>query len=297
MPDLPQVPDQEPPPAMWELIITGCGTSHGNPAFGLPGDWSTDPRDARRRSGAVLRGPDGQVVLIDVGPDLLHQLRDPLANWDGRSYPVDCITRCDGVLLTHDHADHSHGLNDLRHLNRLMRRAKDPVTSIAIHGHPGHLEELQRMFPYCFGDGSAGPYTLASPALICRELVDGTATTIVGLEVIPFAMSHGLAGRTTGFRCGSLAYLTDLKELPATADAHLQGVEILVLDMLRETLHPTHLNWDEARGIIARLAPRRTVLTHMGTEVIYAEWQARLPPGVEMAVDGWRCRFSPRLPA
>src|SRR3954466_15505408 len=102
----------------WELIITGCGTSHGNPPWGLPGAWSEDPRDRRRRSGALLRGPRGQVLLIDAGPDLMYQLRDPDLTWDGVTYPTGSVVRCDGVLLTHDHADHVNGLNDLRHLNR-----------------------------------------------------------------------------------------------------------------------------------------------------------------------------------
>jgi phosphoribosyl 1,2-cyclic phosphate phosphodiesterase len=274
--------------AEWTFVITGCGTSHGNPPWGYPAWWSEDPRDARRRSGAMLFGPAGEVVLIDTGPDLLHQLRDPYRRWNGTSYPVDGVTRCDAVLLTHDHADHSHGINDLRHVNRLMRRDGGGVAhSLPIYGHVDHLTRLQSMFPYCFGRGEEF-YSLASPALAARELIDAEQVVIAGLPVTPFAMSHGPAGRTTGFRIGAMAYLTDLKELPPTADRHLQGLDLLVLDMLRDELHPTHLCWAEAQAIIARLQPRRTVLTHMGHEVRYADWVDRLPPGVAMAVDGWR---------
>ena len=287
----------------WEIVITGCGTSHGNPAWGDPAWWSTDPRDARRRSGALLRATDGRVVLIDTGPDLLHQLRDPYRRWDGVSYPADAVTRCDAVLMTHDHADHAHGINDLRHVNRLMRHAQraagthvsgSPAPSIPLLGNAEHLGRLQAMFPYCFGVGEEF-YSLSAPALVARALQDDVPTVIAGLPVIPFAMSHGSAGRTTGFRIGDLAYLTDLKELPAHADQYLRGVGLLVLDMLRDEVHPTHLCWAEALAIIARLRPQRTVLTHMGPEVRFAEYQARLPPGVEMAVDGWRAVFSDKL--
>ena len=272
----------------WEIVITGCGTSHGNPPWGRPQHWSTDPRDRRRRSGAMLFGPDGAVVLIDAGPDLAHQLRDPDLTWDGAAYPAACVTRVDAVLLTHDHADHSHGLNDLRHINRLMGQR-----SIPIHGERDHLESLGAMFPYCFGFGEQA-HQGYRPTLRQVALVDDETVDIAGLPVTPFAMSHGPAGRTTGFRCGGLGYLTDLKELPAAADAHLQGLDLLVLDMLREAPHETHLCWAEALAIISRLRPRRTVLTHMGHEVRYAEWESRLPADVTMAHDGLRLPFAAR---
>lgn len=283
-------PGMEP----WSIVITGCGTSHGNPLWGFPDCWSTDPRDRRRRSGAMLFGPQGQVVLIDTGPDLLHQLRDPYADWDGRSYPTRAVERCDGVLLTHCHADHSHGLNELRHLNRLMRRAADGRrTPIPIHGHPGHLAELTGMFPYCFGDGTAGGFQYGAPALLPVPVADGVPFPIAGLAVTPFALSHGPAGRTTGFRCGGMAYLTDLKECPEAAIPLLQNLDLLVLDMLREEPHPTHFCWSEALDLVNRLRPARTVLTHLGPEVQVAAWTDRLPVGIEMAVDGWQAAFVP----
>jgi phosphoribosyl 1,2-cyclic phosphate phosphodiesterase len=270
----------------WEIIITGCGTSHGNPPWGYPALWSEDARDLRRRSGAILRGPAGQVLLIDVGPDLAWQLRDPLLSWDGRTYPRDCITGCDAVLLTHDHADHANGINDLRHLNRLMQGR-----SIPLYGHAEHLHALTSAFPYCFGIRDE-VYFLGSPALLPVPVSSGSTCTIAGLAVTALTMSHGPAGHTTGYRCGGMAYLTDLKHLPDQAAAALTGLELLVLDMLREQPHPTHLCWAEAQEIIARLAPKRTVLTHMGHEVRYREWEHRLPAGVTMAVDGLRCPFT-----
>ena len=273
----------------WSLTITGCGTSHGNPPWGRPELWSTDPRDRRRRSGALLQGPSGEVVLIDLGPDLGAQLRDPFVDWDGLSYPARCITRCDAVLLTHDHADHCHGINDLRQINRLMGGARLPVYGLA-----EHLASVQQMFGYCFTDRRAPEaYRLANPGLAAVPLAPWVPARIAGLEVVTFPMSHGIAGVTAGFRFGRAAYLTDLKSYPAEAVGLLQGLELLVLDMLREEEHPTHLCWAEAEAVIAALRPERTILTHMGHEVRYAEWVDRLPEGVVMAVDGMTDRFSP----
>lgn len=269
----------------WEIIITGCGTSHGNPPWGYPALWSDDPRDMRRRSGAVMRGPAGQVILIDVGPDLAWQMRDPLRTWDERSYPLDCIVRCDAVLLTHDHADHSNGINDLRHLNRLMHGQCIPM-----YGHPEHLHALEMAFPYCFGNREE-VYALGSPAVVGVPLLSGASAVVAGVRISAVRMSHGPAGHTTGYRCGALAYLTDLKMLPEEAYPQLQGLDLLVLDMLREEPHPTHLCWAEAQEIIARVAPKRTVLTHMGHEIRYHAWESRLPAGVTMAVDGMRLPF------
>ncbi len=266
--------------AEWELILTGTGTSHGNPPWGNPNMWSNDPRDHRRRSGAILKGPGGEVILIDAGPDLMHQLRDPYKRTKMYEYPTDCICRCDGVLITHDHADHCHGLNDLRHLNRLMG------SEIPLYAHESHLNTLLQMFPYCFRDAHA-VYEMSSPALRAIPIKDGENFNICGIDVQSFYMSHGPAGRTSGFRLGKLAYLTDLKEIPEeTLETVLNDIEVLVIDMLRDETHETHLNWEEAETLIQRIKPLTCYLVHMGYEVCHSEWLDRLPDNIIMSYDG-----------
>lgn len=277
--------------ADWRIVITGCGTSHGNPPWGYREHWSEDPRDHRRRSGALLLGPEGEVILIDTGPDLMHQLRDPYKDWDGRSYPERCITRCNAVLLTHDHADHAHGLNELRHLNRLMRGE-----GITIYGQENHLYEVTRMYPYCFASGDADVYQMATPVLRTEHVEDHRTVDVAGLPVTLFDMSHGPYGRVSGLRLGRAAYCTDCKFIPDESFAFLDDLDLLVLDMLREQSHISHFNWEEAEQVIERVRPKRTVLVHMGHEVRYAEWAKRLPEGVEMGYDGWYADFDPEGP-
>jgi phosphoribosyl 1,2-cyclic phosphate phosphodiesterase len=266
---------------MWELIITGCGTSHGTPPWGLPEFWSEDPRDHRRRSGAILRKKHGPVILLDTGPDLLYQLRDPYKNWDGVRYPADCITRVDAVLLTHAHADHCHGINELRHINRLMK-----MTGIPVYGHGPHLDEVRDMFGYCFRDPHEA-YHYGSPALQAEAVADFSRFVVAGLPVRTCPVSHGPSGRTTAYRIGDLAYVTDVKAIPEQSAELLAGVDLLVLGMLREQMHPTHCNWEEAEGFIRRLQPKQTLLVHMGYGVHYAEWERWLPAGVQLAWDGF----------
>ena len=275
------------PMDQWQIVITGCGTSHGNPPWGVPEWWSDDPKDHRRRSGALLLGPQDQVILIDTGPDLMHQLRDPFKRWDGVHYPDDCITRCAAVLLTHDHADHAHGLNELRHLNRLMNG-----NGIPIYGNEQHLYEVTRMYPYCFSTSDADIYQLATPLLQTVHVDDFSSVEVCGLPVTLFPMSHGPYGRVSGMRIGNLVYCTDCKTIPEESVACMHGAEVLVLDMLREKEHVSHFNWAEAAAVIERVQPQRTVLVHMGHEVRHAEWTERLSQGVEMGFDGWHATFA-----
>ncbi len=271
----------------WRIIITGCGTSHGSPPWGWRHLWSEDPRDHRRRSGAVLLGPAGEVILLDMGPDLMHQLRDPYATWRGYGYPEDCITRCDGVLLTHDHADHSHGINELRHVNRLQDGR--PIT---IYGHRQHLDLITQMFPYCFDAAPDEVYRSYKPALTTCPVTDGTPFTVAGVPVVACALWHGPAGRVNGYRIGSLAYCSDAKSVPEATLPLLEGLDLLVLGMLREQPHETHMHLAAALDLVDRLRPQRTVFVHMGPEMRWAQWQGRLPAGVELAFDGLEMGFT-----
>ena len=271
----------------WRIVITGCGTSHGSPPWGWRQLWSDDRHDHRRRSGAVILGPAGEVILLDMGPDLMHQMRDPYATWRGDSYPEHCITRCDGVLLTHDHADHSHGINDLRHLNRLQDGHQ-----ITIYGHRQHLDQVMQMFSYCFDAEPDAVYRSYKPSLATCSIEDFTPFTVAGQTVRSFPLEHGPAGRVSGFRVGSLAYCTDGKTIPQEALPMLTGLEVLVLGMLRERPHETHMHLAAALELVDHLRPRRTVFVHMGPEMRWADWQGRLPAGVELAFDGLEVGFT-----
>lgn len=274
-------------PEGWRLVILGCGTSHGNPQWGCPAQWSADPKDARRRAGAALLGPTGQIVLIDCGPDLVDQCRDPFKKWDGKKYPEDSLNRCDAVLLTHDHADHLHGLNDLRHLTRLMGGR-----GIPIYAYGRYLSEAQRMFPYAFGLGSgleAAPqhYRYSLPVLIPKPIAPSQVFSVAGIAVESVMVSHGPAGPVAAWRMWDrVGYCTDCKVIPPRSMERLKGLDLLVITMLQSKAHPTHMNFAETMSMLEYLKPRRAVLTHLGPDVIYSTWQDRLPGFVSIAYDG-----------
>ena len=264
------------PDDQWQLVITGCGTSHGNPIIGLPDRWSDDPRDQRRRTAAILQRGE-QSILIDCGPDLLAQLRDPYCSWDGLSYPQYAITSTMAVLMTHEHADHSHGINDLRLLNRLQKK------TVPIYADHVHADKLLTQFAYCFAGDATGAWR---PGLEARPFSVGDQLLIDGWPIQTMPLQHGPAGPVTGFRFGDLAYLTDVKTILPDAWQYLDGLDTLVLGVLREEPHATHMHVAEALEVVQRLRPRRCVFTHLGLEVRYADLASRLPVGVEPAFDG-----------
>ena len=247
-----------------KVRFLGTGTSYGVPRLRCRCAvcTSTDPRDRRRRT-SVLVEDGGRRLLIDVGPDFRMQALD--ADLD----------RLDAVFVTHFHADHVFGLDDLRGLT------DDVVEPLPVVAGPETADELLRVFPYIF---VTRPYPgLANLSLVRAE--DGVPVEAGGFRMLPFTAPHG-RGRSFGVRVGGVGFLTDCHAVPDSAIEALRGVDVLVLDLLQFAPHPTHLDHDRAVEAAARIGARETWFVHMCHEVPHAATDAALPPGMRLAFDG-----------
>lgn len=255
------------------ITILGCGASTGVPRVG--NDWGAcnpdNPKNRRRRCSILIEkiAPEGCTsVLIDTSPDLREQLLSA------------GVKRLDGVIYTHDHADHTHGIDDLRVLCYLNRRRID------VWADPRTLSLLRRRFDYCFETPPGSNYP---PILNGHVIVNHEPFTIGGpggdLTFQPFRQIHGDID-TLGLRVEGVAYSCDLNGLPGESLAHVSGLELWILNSLRYTPHPSHLSMAAALGWIERMRPRRAVLTHLNVDIDYDELAAKLPPGVVPAFDG-----------
>jgi len=209
----------------------------------------------------------GTRLLIDTPPELRLQM---IATG---------VHSVDAVLFTHDHADHTHGLDDIRAISVLRD------SPLPLYGPAETLESLRQKFPYVF-DRSIRPVEGTSkPEGSLRALEPGVATRIGSLDVIPLAVPHGVL-RVFGYRIGPVGYVTDAKSIPDDAIALLAGVQVLVLNALFHQPHPTHLSFDEAVETSRRIGAARTFLTHITHHDAHADLEASLPPGVFPAFDG-----------
>jgi phosphoribosyl 1,2-cyclic phosphate phosphodiesterase len=251
-----------------QLTFLGTGTSFGVPQVGCGCRTcqSTDPRDRRMRS-SVLVEDQGRRVLIDTGPELRLQLI------------AAGVTRLDAVLYTHSHADHVHGIDDLRALSMRLRGEGLPV-----YGPAATLDEIRERFAYIFDGAPARPGT-SKPQLRLEPLTAECPAAVGGLTVLPIALPHG-DQVVFGYRFGRLAYLTDVKAVPPAARDLLSGLDVLVLNALLPRPHPLHLSIEEAVATAQALGARRTLLTHLAHEVPHAALAATLPDGIEPAYDG-----------
>ncbi|CAN5416080.1 MBL fold metallo-hydrolase [soil metagenome] len=249
---------------MPRLTFLGTGTSNGVPMIGCtcPVCSSNDPKDRRSRSSAVLEW-NGLTLLIDTATELRLQAR------------AAALASIDAVLMTHPHADHTGGFDDLRRFNELQQRR------LPVFANSQTAASLRERFGYAFTNDF--PFFGGKPDL---DLVEIDAPFDIGGHTIaPIPVSHG---RMTvfGYRFGNLAYVTDAKDIPATSFDVLRGVHTLVINALRERPHPTHLSVSEALEVIEKIGPRQAYLTHLSHDLGHAAGMALLPPGVEIAYDG-----------
>jgi phosphoribosyl 1,2-cyclic phosphate phosphodiesterase len=216
--------------------------------------------------GALLESDDGARLLIDTPPELRLQLIT--AN----------IHHVDAVLYTHEHADHIHGIDDMRALS--ARHGALPI-----YGRPSTLDALAARFPYIFDAAVLVPAGTFKPNLTPTPLEAGREVAVAGVSVVPVEVGHGEMP-VYGYRFTDLAYVTDVKTIPDATREHLLGVRVLVISALLERPHPTHLSIPEAVAFAQSVGAERTILTHLTHKYTHGELLERLPEGVEPAYDG-----------
>lgn len=257
----------------YTFTILGCGSSGGVPRVGQ--GWGAcnpdNPKNRRRRCSLLVerQSNGGQTtVLIDTSPDLREQLLD--AN----------VNAIDAVLYSHDHADHTHGIDDLRPLALVQRKRID------VYADETTSKLLHSRFGYCFETPLGSDYP---PILQEHRMREGREVTVSGaggdITALPFPMQHG-STRALGFRIGKIAYSCDVNDLPPESLSALEDLDLWIVDALRYRVHPSHFSVEETLGWIERLKPRRAVLTNLHTDLDYEELRAKLPDHVTPAFDG-----------
>jgi phosphoribosyl 1,2-cyclic phosphate phosphodiesterase len=251
-----------------KITILGCGSSGGVPLIGCSCAVCTsrNPKNNRTRVSLYIEINDIK-LLVDTSPDLRQQaLREG-------------IKRVDAVLYTHDHADHTHGIDDLRSFNYLAN------ASIPLYGDVHTMRALTQRYAYAFGP--APEKIWMKPSLTAHNLSSAAIHefNVKNTRITAFEQLHGKF-KTLGYRIGDFAYSTDTNELPATAFEALRGVKVWVVDCLRYTPSPVHANLEKSLEWIGRVKPEKAILTHMAHELDYEKLSKELPAGIEPAYDG-----------
>ncbi len=255
------------------LTILGCGSSAGVPRIG--NDWGicdpANPKNRRRRCSVLVEkhGPDGVTrLLVDTTPDMRDQML------------TSGVKHVDGVLYTHEHADHTHGIDELRAFY-LMTRKRVPVWADQATG-----ELLMSRFGYCFYSPPGSDYP---PILDLNRLLPGQPVAIAGaggaISATPVRLHHGNID-ALGFRFGDAFYSPDLNGIPDDSLLQLQGLNLWIVDALKRTPHPSHFHLDQTLRWIERLKPQRAIITNMHIDMDYGTLRAELPSYVEPAYDG-----------
>jgi phosphoribosyl 1,2-cyclic phosphate phosphodiesterase len=271
-------------PDQLRFTILGCGSSGGVPRLGgadEAGNWGAcdpaNPKNRRRRCSLLVRriASRGETrVLVDTSPDMREQLLDAR------------IAQLDGVLITHDHADQTHGMDDLRAVTLNAHKRTD------VWCDQTTWKSVMRKFGYCFVQPEGSDYP---PILNAQDISEPFAPFAIAGEggevpVLAFAQGHGRM-QSLGFRFGPVAYSSDADNLNEAAFAALSGVECWIVDALRHTPHPSHAHLARTLEWIARLRPKRAILTNMHLDMDYETLKRELPEGVEPAFDGMSLDF------
>lgn len=248
-----------------EAIILGSGTSNGIPTLGIeyPPGYLDNPKNHRTRSSVVLKGPTGN-LLVDCSPEMRLQLTR------------EEIMMVDAVLITHTHADHIMGMDDLRSF--CLRAGRD----MPIYATPNNQTDIRRVFKYAFEDFPPG---IEVPRFDLRPVPD--VLEVAGLRLETFMVMHGPVP-VVAFRVNDFAYLTDVNFIPDAAMAKLQGLDVLVLDAVRRKPHPNHFHFDAAIAKAQEIGAKTTFFTHLSHDYDHDVTESELPPGIRLAYDGLR---------
>lgn len=256
------------------ITFLGTGTSQGIPVIGSnhPVCLSDDPRDTRLRVSVLIEWGNYHYV-IDCGPDFRMQMLSTLSR---KRTPSGDLVPLNGILFTHEHADHVAGLDDIRPF--VFKQGDVPI-----YAHTRVLNTLKKRFDYVFATENRYP---GAPKVSTNEVVNGESLSLGGIDVIPIEGYHGNL-QVFGYRFNRIAYLTDIKTIAPEEIKKLQDLDILVINALRYEEHHTHLNVSEALVLIEKIKPKRTYFTHISHHMgFHAEVEAQLPDHVYLAYDG-----------
>ncbi len=254
-----------------EWTILGSGTSTGVPLISCKCQVcrSKNPKNKRLRASAWIKVKNRK-ILIDTSTDLRQQalLRK--------------VDRIDAVLYTHPHADHIHGIDELRSFNYLQQ------TRIPVYGNAWTCNELQSKFPYIF---NPGPVEGGGIPQLDLHFFEGSvaAVDVLGVKVIPLPVRHG-SKEGIGYRIGGCAYIADCNEIPPGTLDRLKKLDVLILDCIRLERHRTHFNLEQSLATVSFLKPKKTFLTHLGHDFDHDSWNRKLPKGVQLAYDGLKIK-------
>jgi len=253
-----------------QLTILGSGSSAGTPVIGCQCETclSTNPRNKRTRCSSVVTLPSGEQILIDTGPDLREQaLREGL-------------TRVDAVLYTHPHADHLHGIDDLRGFCQINRQ------QIPLYANQMTVDHIQSKFAYTLRE----PSDFWDLPVLSIQAVEAPFE-LFGTKITPIPIMHGRLP-INAYRIGNLAYITDVSLIPDASFDLLQGLDVLLIDCLRTDPHPTHINFEQSLAYAGQINAKRTVLIHMTHELEYDTLTKKLPDNIIVGYDGLKLTFS-----